>query len=477
MGTLSLQDFSEKKHLSQVKWQRFAGAGIVHHAPGHKWSDTTAVGVFAVILLEMLVPVGTLASVIALMLFAGICVLKSNWPAVSRGLLLFALPAGAFLITACLNGIEYNVVRVDAVNIVQTVVLMAFLGWARFDDSRRERFLKNVHIAFLVLGVTGAAAGLIKLFLDSRGIQIGFLFDKYDRYPAGSSLRSDYNIFTSAIVLSLCSAFWLMPRTRSRFILHLCHMGWPVLATAAVLTGSRRAPIFLAIGLLVGMVALIRGRRRRFQEAPGKLEGMSVNRWLMTFYCLCLLSVAFYAPPVRRALEDLVASTQVNSLLDRSSTVSSVAQLFDTRLLFWDYSLHEIGNRDMVSLLLGNGFTYVADLGHLIGELEAYPHNFVFSAMLYGGVLQTLLLLSVIAIAFTRAFHAAPSARFLFFWLLVAVLFSLSSNNSFFSSELGLAAMVLALDAPRRTAPGRFPRRTVRNSPARFSSRHTFATR
>lgn len=464
MGNLLLEKFSgkEQNYPSQAGWQRYARIRAHHHAQDNKWGDLAAVGVFAVMLLEMLLPIKSTSSIKALFILMGICAWKGRWPLSSRGLLLMAIAAGAYLLTACLSGWEYRVVWMDILVIAQTGLLMAFLGMGRFDQPRRERFFTSLHVTFLVLGVACAACGLAKLFLDSRGIQLPFIFDEQGRYPAGSSLQLDYNIFTSALILALCSTFWLMPRTRSRLVLYLCYMGWPLLAASAILTGSRRAPLFLSLSLIIWLIVTIR-RRSRSHQGDNRGPGLSVNRWAMSFYFLVVSCVALYAPPVRRALDDLAASNQVTSLLDRSSTVGNVAELFDTRVIFWEYSLHELSNRDVPSLITGDGFSYVPQLGSLTGEAEAYPHNFVLSSMLYGGLLQTLLLLSVVGAGFVRSMRTENGERFLSFWLLVAVLFNLSSSNSFFSSELGLAALVLALDAPRRhRAPVRPALQTAR---------------
>jgi hypothetical protein len=89
--------------------------------------------------------------------------------------------------------------------------------------------------------------------------------------------------------------------------------------------------------------------------------------------------------------------------------------------------------------------------------LEDYPHNFVLSALLYGGLLQTSMTLFLLGAALSSAWRAGYDQRILVFWLILLILFHSSSSNSIYSTELFLVLIALALDAVAERSASRDP--------------------
>jgi hypothetical protein len=70
--------------------------------------------------------------------------------------------------------------------------------------------------------------------------------------------------------------------------------------------------------------------------------------------------------------------------------------------------------------------------------------------MLYGGVLQTSVLLWLLLYAATKSLRAQAEGRAMFVWLLLNTAFLTISSNSVFSSELMMVTLVLCASLPSR---------------------------
>lgn len=87
------------------------------------------------------------------------------------------------------------------IGIVAAVALVFLLG---SDPRRPEQLLRGFLDALIPFVVVAATVGVIKAGLLERGITLDFLAKLYPKgsYPAGSALRSDYNLFGLPLVVA-----------------------------------------------------------------------------------------------------------------------------------------------------------------------------------------------------------------------------------------------------------------------------------
>ncbi len=425
--------------------------------------DQLAIGVIVVMLAEMLFQLRGMTSFWTLFVLGAVCLFTLRGIYFQRGWLLLVVTTGAFAITAYFSGRAFGVVRNDLYSIFQAAVLSVFVSPSHFGASRRARFWLMLHRSFLVIGCAAAVIGLFKLVLMGRGVTLDFFLTSEGVYPPGSSLNADYNVFSVALIMSMGSALWLLNRDRSDIIYLLCHISLPAMVACVLLTSSRRAVVFLAIGAVAAFATRV-WRRRRNQRI--ERESGARSRWLIVAtYVIILALTVSNIQGVASRFQDFFQDDEVQSVTMRTRTLGS-AEAAQSRLIYWQASIQRLSQHSPFEWIFGSGFGYVRELAIGLDVVEEYPHNFVLSAMLYGGLFQTTLTLALLIAAHRRAWIVGVDHRIIFFWLLMLTAFHSTSSNSIFSAEIFLVLIALALDATplshsvvARPLPGQHPRR------------------
>lgn len=303
-----------------------------------------------------------------------------------------------------------------------------------------------LHRLFILIGAVAGYLGLVKLVLLNRGIQLDFFFTEEGLYPPGSSLNGDYNYFSLGLLLAAGSAIWLLRNDRSQTFFLLAHLALPGIATAMVLTSSRRAIVYFLFGVIVTLVSVVlRWRARRQLGAQVHLK--SKGRWLIALTYLFTLAVAVANfDSIRAQISDFIGGQEVQAVTGRVRTLGTEESIAG-RTIYWEATERVLERSTPAQLLFGSGFGYVHEMGVIGGVDEDYPHNFLLSAMLYGGALQVLLAVSLVLVGAVSAWRAGPPMRVVAFWIVAFAFFHLTSSNSIFSSELFVITLALAIDA------------------------------
>jgi hypothetical protein len=425
--------------------------------------DLMVIGVIAIMLAEMLFQLGGANSFWALMWLGAVCVFTLRGIYFQRGWVLLVLTTGAYSVSAYFSGRSYGVVQNDLYSIFQAAVLSVFLSPSHFSVWRRARFWLLLHRSFLFVGGAAAVVGLTKLVLMNRGVTLDFFLTSEGVYPPGSSLNSDYNVFSVALIMTMGSALWLLNRDRSHWIYLICHISLPIMVTCVLLTSSRRALVFLSIGASAAFFTRIWRRRRGSQ--PARPTG-NRSRWVIgATYAIVVSIAATNIQTLAARVQDFFLEEEVQSVTTRAKTVST-SEAAESRLIYWQASVQKLSQHTPFEWLFGSGFGYVRELGVGLDVVEDYPHNFVLSALLYGGLFQTILTIILVVQAHRQAWFAGADHRILVFWLLMLTAFHLTSSNSVFSAEIFLVLMALSLDTTpssltlsRRGGTGRMPAR------------------
>lgn len=427
---------------------------------GH--TDRLAAALIAGLVLKMMLPALSRPLFYGMVLFVPVALALGRRFRFSSRLSFFVVPAAAYCVTAAFSGLQYVLVRSDIVKMLTALTFVSALSLARMSSPQRQQFERWLHRTVYLVALAGAALGLMKLGLLLRGAEMPFLVNPIDgSYPEGSALQTDYNIFALALLFGLVSAAWLWRREENRLILNLSHAGVPLLVAAVALSGSRRGLIFLVCGAIVWTLSV-----RRQRLAPGGAPGARPARvaWVRVLpaYLAMLLVVVLQWGRIESYVGDLLSSAEYARLSSRAESIRT-GDMLEPRLVYWERAVDVIASATWPEWVVGSGFGYLADFGRFSGLDEDYPHNVFLSAVLYGGFLQSGMLLLMLMVALRRFLVSPGDAGALGAWLVLEVAFLFFSSNSFFSSEFAMVLSLLALALPTAVGVGAaVPRRAVR---------------
>jgi hypothetical protein len=358
---------------------------------------------------------------------------------------LFLLAGGLYMLKAMLYPPIPMLVRSDIRNILVGSALLATLNLADLTPETWERFQLKAHRTVVSVATVGAVLGLAKFIYFIQGGIVTSLMDPERGYPLGSSLQQDYNFYSLPLLLGMFSAFWLIKRDPSSLWRTAALLCVPALLGAVLLSGSRRGltVVIVATPLLL-LWALLSGRRTHLPVNRGRI------RWKTLGVGLALAAVI--AVLKRDSLDDFasrfLSADSLVQITNRWETFED-GTYSDSRLNHWSITLDRLARFRPFQYLFGEGFAYVTDLGADPDAEEDYPHNFLLSSMLYGGLVQTVCLVLMLAMALSGLARRASGSGMLCAWFLLLLYFLSTSCNSFFSSEAAIFLAVVGLGVRR----------------------------
>lgn len=411
-------------------------------------AEWLAAAIVPAMLLELMLPIASTTSLKVGLAFVALSVLGGAGLRVSYWLVLQLLVFSWFLLT----GLQVDgwfadpILRVDVINALGAFVVVPFLAELGWDEARLARLVERLALLLILGSLAGAVLGFFKLYLLTQGVFIDQLYASDGSYPLGTSLGSDYNLYAFGLVGGLAAAMFLLRRPQ-RSIVQILLVSTSVLLVAAIaLTGSRRGLVFLGIVMLA---EALRGR------------GVNERRWtrarLFAIGLFVVLSAGFswllaQQQPVVLEVEgqriDLTVVERLATLGERSSLVATRAPLVE-----WAWQRVD-ATYSVPDLLLGRGFSYLAEMGRQFSATDGaeYPHNFVLSALLHGGVPLALLLVVTSALGAWRAYRARDVLGPLGIVLGLALVFALTSSASLYSTEVAAFLLLLIPMLPGRPA-------------------------
>lgn len=417
-----------------------------------EWVDRFIALVIMSMLAEQLFQLRGQLSWYLILLLGLVCILTLRGIYFQRGLWILILSGGFYALTAYFTGRGYSVVRNDLFNIFQGAVISGFVGLSHFDPGRRARFWLFLHRGIAITGAIAGWLGLVKLVLLSRGVQLSYFFTDEGYYPPGSSLNGDYNLFSLGMVLSMGSTVWVSHRIPSYFWYLFCQIALPGMIVATLLTSSRRALVFLALGVVLLIVTGAIRRRQQAKQAP--VQGRRHRgSWIIgAVYVALGFVIILNHESLFERLTSFFMEDEVQAVTERSRTLGSEESIAG-RTIYWQAAERLLTDSGPMQWIAGSGFSYVGEMASIGGVEEDYPHNFLLSSMLYGGVSQTGLTLVMLGVLLRNTWRAGPEHRVVTFWIALFIMFHLTSSNSIFSTEFFVACMVLGLDMVRERPP------------------------
>lgn len=418
-------------------------ASVVHSGPSrlaHGASLWVAAALVPAMLLEMMLPIESTTSIKLALVFLALSVVAGTGLRLSLNLVAHLSVFAVFILLGIqpVGFVSDSIVRTDTLNAIAALSVAPFVAARLGDGAALRLFVRRSSALMVTGGMLGASLGAAKLYLLTKGVFFESLYAADGSYPLGTALGSDYNIYAFGLVAGVAAALWLREDgVRDRVGSALLGASIVIMSAAAAMTGSRRGMLFLLIVLAVPLAPnLVFGLRRAWR--PPLLPLMIVTTVVAGLVVFATrgdeIEVTIGGQPVNLAFAERVAR------------MSSGSALVSTRAPLIEFAWQRLdGGYSASELLRGRGFSYLADMGRQFAAADGteYPHNFVLSALLHGGVPFTLALIGLVGAGIWVAVRRRATLGPYPMLIGLALIFALTSSASLYSTEVLVYLLVL----------------------------------
>lgn len=334
------------------------------------------------------------------------------------------------------KGILYSNNITDLINIGSLLLLLFTLSYVT-----NEIYIKIKHKIHLLISVTTILVSLFslyKFYALLNNVKFDFLYYE-NKYPAGSSLMVDYNMFSLGMIMGIISITYLILNVENILISYLLFIAYVPLSVAVFFSSSRRGMLILTILLFLIMVLLIK-----------KSPLLRNTKRKVLFLLLILLIITFTIRLTKIVELDINNHFVIEDVLSRSLGVYDFSNSISSRTNLWDQSLEILSNSSILQIVFGNGFNYLDELGRIFkAGGEEYPHNFLLSTFMYSGIIGLVVLLALIIYVIYRSIIGWKEIGLdIVIMFIISLIFMSVSGNSLFSSKLLTVLIVIILSVP-----------------------------
>src|SRR5699024_4261868 len=172
------------------------------------------------------------------------------------GISLFYLIVVFYFIGLMWTDTMYTRVKVDLTNIAGYVLLWILLSDLNLDNYKR--LLHNIAKYTVVVVFPVSLFALYKFISLTNGNHFEFLYANDGRYPEGTSLMLDYNMFSLGIIPALLFSLYFLIQEEKTSKMIFYFVSFSSTFTTILLAGSRRAWIVAAVIFIYALVVFIR---------------------------------------------------------------------------------------------------------------------------------------------------------------------------------------------------------------------------
>lgn len=329
-------------------------------------------------------------------------------------LLVFTYFWGVFLSGGVLYQLNKNEIR----NIAFIFILLLVMGPITTQEINRFigklALIMSVTIPFICL------FSLYKLSLFNKGIYLEFLYTSTGEYPSGTSLISDYNMFSLGLFIGLILIIRNYVITSSTYMQIYYLICINIITLTLLLTGSRRAFVVLIITLIYfGIVSL-----KKLKNSKYKVRTILI---IISFFAI---SFTFFG---QLTTDGATFTNEFERVFNRYETISDADQGMSSRSSRWEYAFEIINEGNIFEFVFGQGFSYLKlyqdrfNLSH-----EDYPHNFLLSAFISSGLIGFLITFSLIAFTLLKIIkmvrNESLDINFLLIFIIILTFLFISGN-------------------------------------------------
>lgn len=329
-------------------------------------------------------------------------------------LLVFTYFWGIFLS----GGVLYQLNKSEIRNIAFIFVLLLVIGPITTQELNKfiDKLARFMSITIPIVSLFS----LYKLSLLNKGIYLDFLFRSNGRYPSGTSLITDYNMFSLGIFVGLILIIRNYFITNSTFMEIYYLICINIVVLTLLLTGSRRAFVVLVIVLIYFTIVSI----KKLKTSKNKVRTILI---IISFFAV---SFNFFD---QLTSDGATFTEEFERVFNRYETISNADEGLSSRSSRWEYAFEIISEGNLNEFIFGQGFGYLKlyqnrfSLSH-----EDYPHNFLLSAFISSGMIGFLITFSLLIYILIKIIKLIRNERLdsnlLLIFILILTFLSISGN-------------------------------------------------
>jgi O-antigen ligase len=275
-----------------------------------------------------------------------------------------------------------------------------------------------------------------------QGTEISLFQSSNRKYPWGTTLVDDYNMFGLCLIAGLLSGYYIIKRNLSLLNYIAVNLMAVTIFIASVFAGSRRTWIVLSVLIIVLAVAFL---KNLIKSIFLFLYSFKLKRSdFIKKLTLCVTLTAIIFGMVTSVAKDISIkhTNQLTLIQDRLATVKNISEINSkrgSRYNRYNYAFQIINDYSILKLLTGNGSNYLQRFGQKFkGSGYGYPHNPILTAILQSGLMGALFVIGYICYCLLLYLKHLKykETRFYFLIMLISAFYFFISGNSIFSSKI-----------------------------------------
>lgn len=318
----------------------------------------------------------------------------------------------------------------DIQNIITSLLFLFVLSV--IDRKELKFIMEKLLISIPILMFIISILSLLKFVLLLNGMKLKILVKQTLIYPWGTSLITDYNMFSYSLSIGIISMLILYRKANEKKNKYFLIITILLSTTTILFSGSRRGWIVLFFLLFFIILKVFK-----------KIK-LTLNRKKILIICLGLLflSSSFI---VLNKID--IKNEEVEKLKYRFSTIQNGG--FSQRTDRWDYALKIYQNEFTIKeKIFGGGFDYLPLFASKFAPhvKEDYPHSPILSSLLYGGLIGFIISIIFIINLINSLIKIKNEYKYDFLLIFViSLMYVLISGNSWFSNKLFLFLIIIIL--------------------------------
>lgn len=214
--------------------------------------------------------------------------------------------------------------------------------------------------------------------------------------------------------------------------------GFLLLTVNIFLSGSRRGIVLILLLLFLLSVKHLKATLLKRKVLTRRLL---IDRCINT---VLLMGVILYSMSwVATNQTIFLESRELDKLFARIETVVDSESVTSERTIRWTKSVEIFGTYNIIEKLFGAGFDYLEIFGRLFSSSEDYPHNYLISSLLYGGVITFCGVGLFTVVTLMRYVRQRAVFKVMTLWFVLGIFMLLTSKNSMFSVQFLLFLFLL----------------------------------
>lgn len=378
-------------------------------------------------------------------IFSFLIIIKRKQIRFGQWTFVYSILALSYFIPLALSTNIYKANYSDITNIFMFFIF--FIALFNLIVSRENlKYYTHCFQVLIALFSTGfAIIGLYKFKLLLSGVKIPLFFRGNSKYPWGTSLVGDYNVYGMALLFGLVSIYFLFKRSkklRGKYALIVSGM---IIIFAAAFSGSRRTWIVLSIILIFFAISFLK------YSLFGILIFRIKKRQLINIMAVVLVILSIIG--IYKYIGFDSQYYQQHYLNRMGKRFVGIRDVFEkeggaeARIKRYTFAGELFEEYNTLGLLIGKGSEYMRQYGFKFnaGDGFGYPHNLIISAFLQSGILGGLTVISYLMLSLFLYIKRVkkPIVGYLFALFMITTFYTMTSGNTIFSKKIYIFLLLL----------------------------------